>query len=45
MATRSEYQHGEFSWVNLATKDSATAKQFYGGVFGGSSTTCLPARV
>lgn len=34
MATRTEYQHGEFSWVNLAAKDPAAAKRFYGGVFG-----------
>jgi predicted enzyme related to lactoylglutathione lyase len=34
MATRTEYQHGEFSWVNLSTSDTAAAKRFYGGVFG-----------
>jgi uncharacterized protein len=34
MATRTEYQHGEFSWVNLATSDTAAAKRLYGGLFG-----------
>jgi uncharacterized protein len=34
MATRTEYQHGEFSWVNLGTTDVAAAKRFYGGLFG-----------
>jgi len=34
MATRTEYQHGEFSWVNLGTTDPASAKRFYGGLFG-----------
>jgi predicted enzyme related to lactoylglutathione lyase len=34
MATRTEYQHGEFSWVNLGTTDPAAAKRFYGGLFG-----------
>jgi predicted enzyme related to lactoylglutathione lyase len=34
MATRTEYQHGEFSWVNLGTTDAAAAKRFYGGLFG-----------
>ncbi|HLY23113.1 MAG TPA: VOC family protein [bacterium] len=34
MATRTEYQHGEFSWVTLSTSDVAAAKRFYGGLFG-----------
>jgi predicted enzyme related to lactoylglutathione lyase len=34
MATRTEYQHGEFSWVNLTTSDPAASKRFYGGLFG-----------
>ena len=34
MATRTEYQHGEFSWVTLTTADTAAAKRFYGGLFG-----------
>jgi len=34
MATRTEYVHGEFSWVNLGTTDPAAAKRFYGGLFG-----------
>jgi|SRR5579864_2056592 len=33
MATRTEYQHGEFSWVTLTTSDTAAAKRFYGGLF------------
>lgn len=34
MTTRTEYQHGEFSWVTLATSDTGAAKRFYGGLFG-----------
>jgi predicted enzyme related to lactoylglutathione lyase len=34
MATRTEYQHGEFSWVNLSTSDTEAAKRFYGGLLG-----------
>lgn len=34
MATRTEYQHGEFSWVSLTTSDTGAAKRFYGGLFG-----------
>ncbi len=34
MATRTEYAHGEFSWVNLGTTDPGAAKRFYGGLFG-----------
>ena len=34
MATRTEYQHGEFSWVTLSTSDTTAAKRFYGGLFG-----------
>ena len=34
MATRTEYAHGEFSWVDLGTTDTAAAKRFYGGLFG-----------
>ncbi len=34
MATRTEYQHGEFSWVTLSTSDTVAAKRFYGGLFG-----------
>jgi uncharacterized protein len=34
MATRTEYLHGEFSWVTLNTSDTAAAKRFYGGLFG-----------
>ena len=34
MATRTEYQHGEFSWVQLGTSDPAAAKRFYGALFG-----------
>ena len=36
MATRTEYAHGEFSWVDLGTTDTAAAKRFYGGLFGWS---------
>ncbi|HET7265619.1 MAG TPA: VOC family protein [bacterium] len=34
MATRTEYQHGEFSWVQLGTNDPAASRRFYGGLFG-----------
>jgi predicted enzyme related to lactoylglutathione lyase len=34
MTTRTEYAHGEFSWVNLGTIDPAAAKSFYGTLFG-----------
>ena len=34
MTTRTEYAHGEFSWVELATTDPAAAKRFYGRLFG-----------
>jgi|SRR5882672_8273455 len=34
MPTRTSYEHGTFSWVELATTDSGAAKQFYGALFG-----------
>jgi predicted enzyme related to lactoylglutathione lyase len=34
MGTRTEHAPGTFSWVDLATKDGAAAKQFYGPLFG-----------
>jgi uncharacterized protein len=34
MTTRTEYAHGEFSWVDLGTTDPAAAKSFYGSLFG-----------
>src|SRR6516225_5002986 len=34
MTTRTEYAHGEFCWVDLATTDPAAAKRFYGSLFG-----------
>jgi predicted enzyme related to lactoylglutathione lyase len=34
MTTKTEYAHGEFSWVDLATTDPAGAKRFYGNLFG-----------
>jgi predicted enzyme related to lactoylglutathione lyase len=34
MTTRTEYAHGDFSWVDLATTDPTAAKSFYGGLFG-----------
>jgi predicted enzyme related to lactoylglutathione lyase len=37
MTTRTEYAHGEFSWVDLATTDPAAAKSFYGSLFGWQS--------
>jgi len=37
MPTKTEYAHGEFSWVNLGTTDPTAAKRFYGGLFGWES--------
>jgi len=34
MAIFKQHKHGTFSWVELATTDSAAAKKFYGGLFG-----------
>ena len=34
MTTRTKYEHGMFSWVELSTTDAADAKRFYGGLFG-----------
>jgi uncharacterized protein len=34
MGTRTEHAPGTFSWVDLATRDGAAAKEFYGGLFG-----------
>src|SRR5438309_2655853 len=34
MPTKTKYEHGQFSWVELGTTDSAAAKKFYGGLFG-----------
>src|SRR5436853_186756 len=42
MTTRTEYAHGEFSWVELATTDLAAAKRFYGRLFG-SQAADMPA--
>ena len=34
MGTRTSYESGTFSWVELATTDRDAAKRFYGGLFG-----------
>src|SRR5918998_4241018 len=34
MGTRTSYEPGTFSWVDLATTDPAGAKRFYGELFG-----------
>lgn len=34
MGTRTSYQPGTFSWVELATTDADDAKRFYGGLLG-----------
>jgi predicted enzyme related to lactoylglutathione lyase len=34
VGARSSYPPGTFNWVDLATTDAATAKRFYGGLFG-----------
>jgi predicted enzyme related to lactoylglutathione lyase len=37
MAIKTGYEHGQFSWVDLMSHDMASAKQFYGKVFGWKS--------
>ena len=34
MTMFTEHKHGTFSWMELATKDAAAAKTFYGELFG-----------
>jgi predicted enzyme related to lactoylglutathione lyase len=34
MTTFTEHKHGTFSWIELATTDAASAKKFYGELFG-----------
>lgn len=34
MTTFTQHKHGTFSYIELATKDAAAAKKFYGGLFG-----------
>jgi predicted enzyme related to lactoylglutathione lyase len=34
MTTFTQHKHGTFSYIELATKDAAVAKKFYGGLFG-----------
>ena len=34
MPTKTKFEHGQFSWVELGTTDPAAAKKFYGGLFG-----------
>jgi predicted enzyme related to lactoylglutathione lyase len=34
MPTRTKYEHGTFSWVDLGTTDPDNAKKFYGALFG-----------
>lgn len=34
MPTRTKYEHGTFSWVELATTNAASAKKLYGELFG-----------
>ncbi|MBX3228875.1 MAG: VOC family protein [Labilithrix sp.] len=36
MTTFTEHKQGTFSWIELATKDAAQAKKFYGELFGWS---------
>lgn len=43
MTMRTEYAHGEFSWVDLATTDAAAAKRFYGGLLGWQFTDMSPS--
>ena len=34
MGERDSYEHGTFSWTDLATPDAQASKDFYGGLFG-----------
>src|SRR5215210_1408463 len=34
MGERGSYEHGTFSWTDLATPDAQASKDFYGGLFG-----------
>src|SRR3954471_13926114 len=34
MGERDSYEHGTFSWADLATPDAQASKDFYGGLFG-----------
>jgi predicted enzyme related to lactoylglutathione lyase len=34
MPAKTDYEHGEFCWVDLMTSDVEPAKKFYGGLFG-----------
>src|SRR5687767_14885147 len=34
MSTHTKYEHGTFSWVELATTNADAAKKFYGELFG-----------
>jgi uncharacterized protein len=36
MPLRTSYEHGTFSWIELATTDTKAAKEFYGKLFGWS---------
>ena len=37
MATKTGYEHGQFSWVDLSSHGITGAKEFYGGLFGWQS--------
>jgi len=37
MATKSAYDHGQFSWVDLSSHEMNPAREFYGSVFGWKS--------
>jgi hypothetical protein len=39
MSLMTEYQHGQFSWVDLMAHDMEAAREFYGELFGWTSTT------
>lgn len=34
MTVKTEYQHGQFNWVDLSAHDASAAKSFYGELFG-----------
>jgi len=42
LTTRTEYRHGDFSWVDLGTTDAEAAKRFYAALFGWTSVD-MPA--
>jgi predicted enzyme related to lactoylglutathione lyase len=43
MSERTSYEPGTPSWVDLTTSDPASAREFYGGLFGWEAVEAGPA--